>query len=536
MKILILSSNTFKINNEYAKLNNYDIKDYNNIIEILNYFNEYDYILFLKKNVFIYVESPKLENIINKFLNKNIILSGSDDLYGNKIGYLDTDIRLNFILLKTSKYNSEIFNKIFNNDLDNLILLQELYKNNFNNLQNNLEIIPYNILLNNNIEDNKNFYNKEYNLLNKPYGINLNCLDNLSIEYTNNNYYDNYISNYSTYYVISIVDNVNKEYEKKIIDKGFFPLIIKNLVKDYYKKIKIYYNYIKNLTIDNLIILDDISKIDSVKIINKNFKKLPGKLNYIGNKNNLLKKLFELNENKLLVSVIIPTFNRFKFLLNAINSIKQQTYKNLEIIVVNDKSTEKEYYDYNWEENNIKIIHLEENSKKKFGFACAGGYQRNFGLDMSNGELIAFCDDDDSWFPAKIEIQIKEMLNNNCMISGTDALVGNGMYDINKKYKKYNKEYAYKFILDKYEKTNFMKNGFPNIWTYNFLKINNCMLLSSAILDCELINEVGKFKITNKGDEDYDYWLRCLKNTNLLYINRALIYYDIGHGYGQNYK
>ena len=41
------------------------------------------------------------------------------------------------------------------------------------------------------------------------------------------------------------------------------------------------------------------------------------------------------------VSVIIPTFNRFKYLLNTIESVKKQTYNNLEIIVVNDKSTQK---------------------------------------------------------------------------------------------------------------------------------------------------------------------------------------------------
>jgi cellulose synthase/poly-beta-1,6-N-acetylglucosamine synthase-like glycosyltransferase len=66
------------------------------------------------------------------------------------------------------------------------------------------------------------------------------------------------------------------------------------------------------------------------------------------------------------VTAIIPTFNRFKYLMNTIKSMKEQTYDNMEIIVVNDCSTEKEYYEYNWEENGIIIIHLEENSKKKF--------------------------------------------------------------------------------------------------------------------------------------------------------------------------
>ena len=91
------------------------------------------------------------------------------------------------------------------------------------------------------------------------------------------------------------------------------------------------------------------------------------------------------------VSVIIPTFNRFKYLLNTINSVKEQTYSNIEIIVVNDNSKEKEYYDYDWEMHNIKILHLAENSKDKFGYACAG-FVRNKGIELSSGKYIAFCE------------------------------------------------------------------------------------------------------------------------------------------------
>ena len=57
------------------------------------------------------------------------------------------------------------------------------------------------------------------------------------------------------------------------------------------------------------------------------------------------------------VSVIIPTYNRFIYLLNTIKSIKAQTDKNIEIIVVNDCSTQKEYYEYDYKD--VKIIHLE---------------------------------------------------------------------------------------------------------------------------------------------------------------------------------
>ena len=64
------------------------------------------------------------------------------------------------------------------------------------------------------------------------------------------------------------------------------------------------------------------------------------------------------NIDSPLVSIIIHSFDRFEYLLNAIESIKNQTYKNYELILINDDSNEKEYYEYNWKANNIKIIRI----------------------------------------------------------------------------------------------------------------------------------------------------------------------------------
>ena len=58
------------------------------------------------------------------------------------------------------------------------------------------------------------------------------------------------------------------------------------------------------------------------------------------------------------VSVIIPTYNRFKPLLCALESIKTQDYDNFEIIVINDNSSEQDYYTYDWQ--GINIIHLDK--------------------------------------------------------------------------------------------------------------------------------------------------------------------------------
>lgn len=236
------------------------------------------------------------------------------------------------------------------------------------------------------------------------------------------------------------------------------------------------------------------------------------------------------------VSVIIPTFNRFQYLLNTIQSVKDQTYKNIEIIVVNDCSNQEEYYKYDWENNNIQIIHLKENSKTKFGFACAGGYQRNFGIDIAKGKYIAFCDDDDIWFPSKLELQLNAMKETGCKMSSTDGLIGDGVYDSNKIYKKYNAEYNYNTLQQIYihKGSNLIENDFPKIWDLNLLNIHNCMICSSVVLDKDIIDKVGKFIIIN-AREDYDYWQRALQYTNSVYVPDICFYYDTGHAGGKNY-
>lgn len=236
------------------------------------------------------------------------------------------------------------------------------------------------------------------------------------------------------------------------------------------------------------------------------------------------------------VSVIIPTFNRFKYLLKAIESVKKQTYNNLEIIVINDKSTQKEYYNYDWYSNNISIIHLDNNSKQKFGYACAG-YVRNKGIEISTGKYIAFCDDDDIWFPKKIELQINAMKKSGCKMSSTDGLLGNGIYDVNKNYKKYNAEHHYITIQNKYKRknSNLLENGFPKIWSLDFLKIHNCVICSSVLMEKDILDKINNFKNMIPPGEDYDCWLRALEHTDCVYVQDICFYYDDSHGDGQNY-
>ena len=102
-------------------------------------------------------------------------------------------------------------------------------------------------------------------------------------------------------------------------------------------------------------------------------------------------------KQEALVSVMMPTYNNAKYIRQAIESIYAQNYKNIEIIVIDDGSTDntreilKQYKD-------IKYFYIEH---KGIPFA------RNVALLNSKGEYIAFCDSDDYWLPEKINIQIR---------------------------------------------------------------------------------------------------------------------------------
>lgn len=236
------------------------------------------------------------------------------------------------------------------------------------------------------------------------------------------------------------------------------------------------------------------------------------------------------------VSVIIPSFNRFNFLLNAIKSIKSQSYSNIEIIVINDCSSEKEYYEYNWKDNGINIIHLQKNTRELFGFACVG-YVRNIGIQNSSGKYIAFCDDDDSWLPSKIELQLNAMKRTGCKMSSTDGLFGFGMYDNTKSYQKFNEEAHIDILKNIYSHTNLLDNGFPELWNKDFITIHNCIICSSVLMEKELLTKINNMKCISMNciiPEDYDCWLRALEHTDSVYVKEACVYYDGGHGYGQN--
>ena len=226
------------------------------------------------------------------------------------------------------------------------------------------------------------------------------------------------------------------------------------------------------------------------------------------------------------VSVIITTHNNFQSLLHTINSIKNQTYKNIEIIVVNHNSTEKEYYNYDWDKNNIIIIHSEKKSSEDIGNRFFNGYQKNLGIEASTGKYIAFCNDTDIWFPKKIQLQLNSMIKTECNMSCTDGFIGSGLYNSKLSYKKYNAEHYLDTlkVIFKNKNSALLDNGFPKIWNLDFLNIHNCIVKSSVMITRDTIEKTGRFD-TSQYHYDYNYWLRVLQHTNCVYIEDVCFYY-----------
>jgi len=232
-----------------------------------------------------------------------------------------------------------------------------------------------------------------------------------------------------------------------------------------------------------------------------------------------------------LVSVIIPTYNRFNFLKHTLESVLLQNYKNIEIIIINDGSSQTDYYEKKHEitslSSKIIIIDLDENCKIKFNTQSAQGKAREIGIKQSNGKWIAFLDDDDYWMPDKIQIQlikIHELNDSSCIGCCTNGFKGHGPPNINA------------LITNSYELYHHANYCNEKI-SYNNILNENLIINSSVIISRELFNKVGDFEVDVP--EDYDYWLRCLRLPNspyFFYIDQPLIFYNIGHGDGIHYR
>ena len=200
-----------------------------------------------------------------------------------------------------------------------------------------------------------------------------------------------------------------------------------------------------------------------------------------------------------MISVIIPVFNREKFVAKAIDSVLSQTLLPDEIIVVDDGSTD----------GTIDILRSYHDKIKTISIANSGvSKARNEGIKASRGRWIALLDSDDIWHPTKLEEQIAyHERNNTIMISHT-----------NEKWMRNDKEI-------KQKKTHAKPQG----WCFEE-NLDFCKIAPSTIMIArKVFEEVGYFDEDLEVCEDYDLWLRILKNYELGLVENILTTKFAGH-------
>jgi len=236
-----------------------------------------------------------------------------------------------------------------------------------------------------------------------------------------------------------------------------------------------------------------------------------------------------------LVSVIIPTYNRAVRCKRAVESVIKQSYKNIEILVIDDGSTDntKELLDGIDE----RLIYIYQ---KNSGVSAA----RNTGIRTANGEFIAFLDSDDIWLPWKIELQVN-ILNTEKNI----GMIWSDMSAVNEEGKLLHEKYltimysAYKYFdrdkcFDYIRKIKNYWNHAPTFlrntnvyigYIYPWMFMGNLVHTSTVLTRRNRAEEVGFFnEELIKSGEDYEYHFRTCKKGIVAYIDVPTIQYCIG--------
>ncbi len=199
---------------------------------------------------------------------------------------------------------------------------------------------------------------------------------------------------------------------------------------------------------------------------------------------------------KKLVSVVMIAFNAEKFIKEAIDSILGQTYKQLELIIVNDGSTDNTASVINtYKDARIKFI----NRKKNMGIA----YSRQEGIDKCTGEFFCFADADDIAVPDRLEFCVNYLKNHDCI-----AVCGQ---------------------LQEMTYDGKLLNRYSNIY-YNHKYLKARMMYVNAISNCavcarmKIIKKVPIRKELLYG-EDYRFWYDVMNLGKFVQVNKIMYLY-----------
>jgi len=210
----------------------------------------------------------------------------------------------------------------------------------------------------------------------------------------------------------------------------------------------------------------------------------------------LVKKYFMQMDNNVLVSIIIPTYNCQKYIRQAIESALAQTYKNIEIIVVDDGSSDNTREEIDDLISDKKISYIYQSNKGLPG-------ARNTGIEHSKGEYLVFLDSDDVILPEKVTTQVSFMKKHPdvCLV-----------YSRYKYFKNDN-------LNDVVSHPSALLRG--NL--YKHLIRANFFIVHSVLVKKACVEKVGRFDESFRAFEDWDLWIRMAESGCMFdYIDKEL--------------
>ncbi len=218
-----------------------------------------------------------------------------------------------------------------------------------------------------------------------------------------------------------------------------------------------------------------------------------------------------LAENAPLVSVIMPAYNARPYLNEAVCSVLEQDYPNVELLVVDDGSVDGTAEVALTHGPRVRVLRQQNR-----GPAAA----RNLGLRHAKGSLIAFLDADDVWLPGKVSAQVSELQRHPeiGMVFGKFARWESrpdGAFD----------DPPPPAPADASVPLVVAHSG----WIYNELLFDNIVHIITAMVRRELVEQLGGMDEQLPTGEDYDFWLRLSRRCKAHKLNCTLAYYRIHH-------
>jgi len=207
--------------------------------------------------------------------------------------------------------------------------------------------------------------------------------------------------------------------------------------------------------------------------------------------------------NKPFFSIVIPVFNSSGVVLDALDSVLAQSFKDYEIIIINDGSTDQTKLiveDYFLKKKFSNYLHIDYLENKGISYA------RNLGIKSARAEFIAFLDADDIWYKRKLE-KVHKIFSERVDVD----LVCHDEYYI--KNKAIIKEARYNPDTE-------------NIFDYLLFE-SNCISTSATTVRKTKLIEAGMFSVTLSMAEDYDLWLRLARIAKFYFLEEFLGEYRI---------